>query len=153
MRLCTISSLLFQLSPTPILTRPVRSREQTTCNTSSAYHAGIAVMFCFISRVPNQIGVSLLYIEGSQPEWCIPTIYRGFPTRMLYPYYIWRVSDQNGVSLLYIMLEIHHSDPEPSISCLRYTILVGNPRFYQQKPLIKGPTQLDGCGITGLCTQ
>ena len=28
-----------------------------------------------------------------------------------------RVSDQNGVSLLYIMLEIHHSGREPSISC------------------------------------
>ena len=26
-----------------------------------------------------------------------------------------RVSDQNGVSLLYIMLEIHHSGQEPSI--------------------------------------
>ena len=26
-----------------------------------------------------------------------------------------RVSDQNGVSLLYIMLEMHHSDREPSI--------------------------------------
>ena len=26
-----------------------------------------------------------------------------------------RVSDQNGVSLLCIMLEIHHSGPEPSI--------------------------------------
>ena len=26
-----------------------------------------------------------------------------------------RVPNQNGVSLLYIMLEIHHSDPEPSI--------------------------------------
>ena len=29
--------------------------------------------------------------------------------------YISRVSDQNGVSLLYIMLEIHHSGLEPSI--------------------------------------
>ena len=29
---------------------------------------------------------------------------------------ITRVSDQNGVSLLYIMLEIHHSGQEPSIS-------------------------------------
>ena len=28
---------------------------------------------------------------------------------------ITRVPDQNGVSLLYIMLEIHHSDQEPSI--------------------------------------
>ena len=27
-----------------------------------------------------------------------------------------RVSNQNGVSLLYIMLEIHHSGREPSIS-------------------------------------
>ena len=28
-----------------------------------------------------------------------------------------RVSDQNGVSLLYIMLEIHHSGQEPLICC------------------------------------
>ena len=45
--------------------------------------------------------------------------YRGFPTSMVYLYSILRVSDQNGVSLLYIMLEIHHSGREPSISCLR----------------------------------
>ena len=29
--------------------------------------------------------------------------------------YIWRDPDQNGVSLLYIVLEIHHSGREPSI--------------------------------------
>ena len=29
---------------------------------------------------------------------------------------ILRVPNQNGVSVLYIMLEIHHSDQEPSIS-------------------------------------
>ena len=28
-----------------------------------------------------------------------------------------RISNQNGVSLLYIMLEIHHSGREPSICC------------------------------------
>ena len=54
------------------------------------------------------------------------------------------IPGQNGVSLLYIMLEIHHSGREPSvfntvfparmvylyyISCLRYTILVGNPQY------------------------
>ena len=34
---------------------------------------------------------------------------------------IWRVSNQNGVSLLYIMLEIHHSGPEPSTcNCLAF---------------------------------
>ena len=45
--------------------------------------------------------------------------------------YILRVSDQNGVSLLYIMLEIHHSAEKPLyISCLRYTILLGNPYIY-----------------------
>ena len=36
--------------------------------------------------------------------------------------HISRVSDQNGVSLLYIMLEIHHSGWEPSIytvACLK----------------------------------
>ena len=31
----------------------------------------------------------------------------------IYTYIIWRVSDQNGLSLLYIMLEIHHSGQEP----------------------------------------
>ena len=40
--------------------------------------------------------------------------------------FISRVPDQNGVSLLYIMLEIHHSGWEPSIwiyvrSCVRPT--------------------------------
>ena len=28
-----------------------------------------------------------------------------------------RVPDQNGVSVLYIMLEIHHTGREPSICC------------------------------------
>ena len=57
----------------------------------------------------------------------------------------WGFSDQNGISVLYIMLEIHHSGWEPLIytywgfptrmvylyytSCLRYTILVGNPWY------------------------
>ena len=31
--------------------------------------------------------------------------------------FISRVSDQNGVSLLYVMLEIHHFGREPSICC------------------------------------
>ena len=53
-----------------------------------------------------------------------------------------RVSDQNGVSLLYIMLEIHHSGlqtegfgPEwciSTISCLRYTILACKLRVLDQ---------------------
>ena len=42
------------------------------------------------------------HMEDSRPEWCIPSI-------------ISRVSDQNGVSPLRIMLEIHHSGREPSI--------------------------------------
>ena len=34
--------------------------------------------------------------------------------------YVSRVPNQNGISLLYIMLEIHHSDQEPWIySCQR----------------------------------
>ena len=36
--------------------------------------------------------------------------------------YISRVSDQNGVSLLYIKLEIHHSGREPSIYIYIYII-------------------------------
>ena len=36
--------------------------------------------------------------------------------------YISRVPDQNGVSLLYVMLEIHHSGREPSIH-MRYVNL------------------------------
>ena len=31
-----------------------------------------------------------------------------------------RVPDQNGVSLLYIMLEIHHSGWEPSLCCMHF---------------------------------
>ena len=35
-----------------------------------------------------------------------------------------RVSDQNGVSLQYIMLEIHHSGQEPLIcACLKYFLV------------------------------
>ena len=37
------------------------------------------------------------------------------PSELLFSLSISRVSDQNGVSLLYIMLEIHHSGGEPSI--------------------------------------
>ena len=37
-----------------------------------------------------------------------------------------RVSDQNGVSLLYIMLEIHHSGREPSICTGRQPTPAGN---------------------------
>ena len=33
-----------------------------------------------------------------------------------------RVSDKNGVSLLYIMLEIHHSGQEPLIYNLYFTL-------------------------------
>ena len=43
-----------------------------------------------------------VYFEGSRPEWCISSM-------------VSRVPDQNGESLLYIMLEIHHSGREPSI--------------------------------------
>ena len=41
------------------------------------------------------------YIEGSRQERCISSM-------------ILRVSNKNGVSLLYVMLEIHHSGREPS---------------------------------------
>ena len=71
----------------------------------------------YISRVPNQNGVSLLYIEGSQPEWCISSMMYSRDT----PFWS---------ETLDIMLEIHHSGREPSISCLRYTILVGNPLYH-----------------------
>ena len=50
------------------------------------------------------------HIEGFRPEWCISS----------------RVPDQNGVSLQYIMLEIHHSGWGPST--YRNAILVGNSR-------------------------
>ena len=55
------------------------------------------------------------HFEGSRPEWCISTLYRGFPTRMVY--------------LEHDVVEIHHSGWKPLISCLRYTILVGKPQF------------------------
>ena len=32
-----------------------------------------------------------------------------------------RVSDHSGISLLYIMLEIHHSGREPSVCLVSYT--------------------------------
>ena len=37
-----------------------------------------------------------------------------------------RVSDQNGVSLLYIMLEIHHSGQEPSICSTEIISILGS---------------------------
>ena len=43
-----------------------------------------------------------------------------------------RVSDQNGVSLLYITLEIHHSVREPSIYeqiCFKLCVIVGLVEF------------------------
>ena len=39
---------------------------------------------------------------------------------------ILRVPDQNGVSLLYIVLEIHHSGQEPSILYLSFGIVYGS---------------------------
>ena len=52
--------------------------------------------------------------------------------------YISRVPDQNDVSLLYMMLEIHYSGREPSI-CLPYvTILVGNPQYVCHVTILVG---------------
>ena len=53
-------------------------------------------------------------IKGSGPEWYISSMWYSQDI----PYWLGtldnsRVSDQNGVSLLYIMLEIHHSGWEP----------------------------------------
>ena len=61
-----------------------------------------------------------LHIEGSRPEWYISNtcIYRGFPTRMEY------LCNDNRY-----IVEIYHSGRKPSLSCLRYTILVGNTRY------------------------
>ena len=72
---------------------------------------------------------NFIHVIGWEGAASVPDnelVNRGFGTRMVYLYYILRVSDQNSVCLLCIMLEIHHSGWEPSISCLRYTILVGN---------------------------
>ena len=58
----------------------------------------------------------ILCIGGFQPEWSISTMIRGFPTRMVYLYYIscLRYTILVG-NPQYIMLEIHHSGREPSI--------------------------------------
>ena len=48
---------------------------------------------------------------------------KGQTTGKVYPRNISRVSYQYGVSLLYIMLEIHHSGREPSISVVLVSIL------------------------------
>ena len=55
-----------------------------------------------ISRVPDQNGVSLLYINGSQPEWRISSM-------------IYSRNTPFWSETLDIMLEIHHSGREPSI--------------------------------------
>ena len=44
-----------------------------------------------------------VYFEKSVCQQCSDTNYS----------ILWKVSDQNGISLLYIMLEIHHSGREP----------------------------------------
>ena len=54
-----------------------------------------------LSKPRNYIWYFYCYTGGSRPEWCISTVYQGFSTRMVYLYYIPRVLDQNGVSLLY----------------------------------------------------
>ena len=64
----------------------------------------LALQRQIISRVSNQTGVSLLYIEGFRPEWCITTMYHAWDTPILV------------------------GNPRLS-SCSRYTILVGNPRY------------------------
>ena len=46
---------------------------------------------------------------------CIILIVTKWITLLQSPSYISRVSNQNDVSLLYIMLEIHHSGWEPSM--------------------------------------
>ena len=56
-----------------------------------------------VDTLPLHHQGSCLYIKGFRPEWYISTIYWGFLIRMVYLYYI---------------------------SCLRYTILVGIPRYH-----------------------
>ena len=113
---------------------------QVICTGSSAcmYHCCNDDNVCFRALFPPT-GRTLYYdIEAQLPKsfshGCVSLTHRGFLTKMVYLHYISRVSDQKGVSLLYIMLEIHHSGWKPSISCLRYTILVGNPHMHM------GPT-------------
>ena len=61
------------------------------------------VMDYSMSRVPDQTGLSLLYIEGSRPEWCISSvIYSRDP-----PFWLGTLD----------------------IILVRYTVLVGNPRY------------------------
>ena len=133
------------------------------CCISTVYHAWDTP--CILVRnpwaprtTPDQNGVSLQYImfeihhsgrkplssqDYTWPEWCISTVYHAWDTpfwsetlelpglhltRMVYLYSIsclrytilvgnpWAprtTPDQNGVSLLYIMLEIHHSGRKP----------------------------------------
>ena len=54
---------------------------------------------------------------GKPVLMCLSSLYRIYITDYEGDY-ISRVSDQNGVSLLCIMLEIHHSGREPSISSM-----------------------------------
>ena len=72
-------------------------------------------------RVPGRVAIgvpifkSLVWLDGekSPDQWCMVDVCS--LTNTLYGMKMkLRVSDQNGVSLLYIMLEIHHSGWEPS---------------------------------------
>ena len=62
----------------------------------------LRILFVVNCAVKIRFITIIIIIENSQPEWCISSM-------------ISRVSNQNGVSLLYIMLEIHHSGREPLI--------------------------------------
>ena len=70
-------------------------------------------------------------------------------TNVLHHTYISRISDQKGVSLLYIMLEIHHSGREPSIYgySLTLNILLSVVKIFNSSPI---PVRIEQ-NITKFC--
>ena len=77
----------------------------------------VRVCACVCACMPIYVYI-ILYINVQRCEYVDVGSKHTFKISFLLNYcsvvYKSRVSDQNGVSLLYIMLEIHHSGREPS---------------------------------------
>ena len=100
-RFFTISSQRRELSPTHTLKWPRRNRVQITCNTLSAYHV-------------QHVVLRVIWYEGTAQLLCLTEL----KSHLFELYFVGSIiKPMNGVSLLYIMLEIHHSGREPS-NCL-----------------------------------
>ena len=74
----------------------------------------------YIGTIFALYGCVIFFLNSSVP--CLVWVFEhDCLDKCCFGYLILRVSDQNGVSLLYIMLEMHHSGREPSnYVCILY---------------------------------